>query len=100
MIVTQPMSNYERQVKFRQNHPGYFNKYNARRQAATRAMRALRNAGMMAPVVTEGAAPAPMATPAPLAIPMPAQRLMLPAPVEAIILPGLKTLQTLRVPAA
>jgi hypothetical protein len=73
------MSNAERQRQFRERNPGYYGRLHAKRRAAVRAFAAERVAA---------------ATPARSAM------LLLPAPVELLLIPGLnaipKTLAELR----
>jgi hypothetical protein len=64
------MSNVQRQRRFRARHPGYFQRYHARQKAAIAALQA---------------APAEPAA---------AEPLMLPAPVEMPLFPGLSAIPT------
>jgi hypothetical protein len=73
-----PIPNVERQRQFRERNPGYYRKYYARKRsirlAAVAQMKALALAAAEAPVHAEP--------------------LMLPAPAERIILPGLNAIPT------
>jgi hypothetical protein len=73
LSIPPPMSNLERQRRFRASHPGYFNKYNARRRAKKTAI--------VEEVPTEA-----------LALAAPREPLMLPAPVQTIEIPGMNTI--------
>src|SRR4051794_23059305 len=72
-----PMSNSERQRKFRASHPGYFNKYNGRRRTIAKNAKA-----RVIAMLRAQAAEANIATVAPaiFTIPVPTVRLALPAP--------------------
>src|SRR5687767_11414339 len=68
-----PMSNAERQRQFPEGNPGYYGRLHAKRRAAVRAMVAER----VAAAQVAAAAPAKRAP------------LLLPAPVEMLLIPGL-----------
>jgi hypothetical protein len=70
-----PMTNAERQRRFREEHPGYYQALHAKRRAEVKALIAER-------ALAEVRAAA-------LALPV---RLALPAPVEAILIPGMTTI--------
>src|SRR5687767_10347705 len=74
------MSNAERQRKFRESHPGYFRKYHARKRAMAKAVRAR--------MLAEAQAAADAAKAARATRPL----LMLPAPVELPVIPGLNSI--------
>jgi hypothetical protein len=80
-----PMSNNERQRRFRASHPGYFNKYNGRRKAMRKAAKE-KNRAMMAALAAAEAEKARAAAA------IPAMSLMLPAPAEIPIIPGMNTI--------
>ena len=88
-----PMSNTERQRKFRASHPGYFRKYKPRRNANQQAIRTWTAALAAAQAAETAAAAATAASietpPARLALPAPPVRLALPAPVEPLEFPAL-----------
>src|SRR5687768_6859203 len=87
-----PMSNTERQRKFRQSHPGYFRKYYAPKRAARkRADREIR-AMLLAQAKAEAEAAA-------AASPATHPLLMLPAPVEVPVIPGLNAIAITPAPA-
>ena len=65
------MSNAERQRQFRQRNPGYYGRLHAKRRAAVRALAAARAAA---------------------ATPARAEPLMLPAPAELLIIPGVNAI--------
>jgi hypothetical protein len=67
------MSNAERQRNFRKRNPGYYGRLHARRRSGIRA-------SLAAQAAAEMAAPAPAAV------------LMLPAPVEMILIPGMNVI--------
>jgi hypothetical protein len=81
-----PISNTERQRRFRARNPGYFNKYNARRRGNPEATRAY----LAAIVQTAEATVAAAATPSPL---------LLPAPVQLPLFPGLNLIDETPAPA-
>jgi hypothetical protein len=87
------MTNYERQRLFRERHPGYYNKYNARQRQQTeqvkQKMAALSRAAIEAELAAQAAAAAAAAAPA-------TTQLMLPAPAEPLIIPGMNTLEGIR----
>jgi hypothetical protein len=70
-----PKSNAERQRDFRERHPGYYARLQAKRRAQERAMATLWGA---------------LISPPPLA---------LPAPVEMPIIPGMNTIEAMPTPA-
>jgi hypothetical protein len=78
-----PLSNAERQRLFRQRHPGYFNNYRSRQKAIADAARAGHLAQCQAQFAAQLAAEAEAQASASR------EPLMLPAPAEAIVLPGL-----------
>jgi hypothetical protein len=95
-----PMSNVERQRKFRASHPTYFNKYNGRIKAINKAVKAQGLAQKVAMwAAGKGSAPvelqAILAKREPLTLPAPPVRLALPAPVEVLVFPALPALQTI-----
>jgi hypothetical protein len=67
-----PMSNYQRQVAFRQRNPGYYGRLHRRRRAEAQALG----------VAMEMAKAAAMAPALRAAMPAPKPVLMLPAPIE------------------
>ncbi len=77
-----PMSNTERQRRFRRDHPGYYQRLHAKRRAQERA--ALAAMASATETMAEKALPA-----------MPV-RLALPAPVEPIVIPGMNTIGEMR----
>ena len=87
------MTNYERQLKFRKNHPGYNTRLQARKRASAKRDAEKR----MAARQTAANAEALPALPASLTIPVPTFQLALPAPVEVLVFPGLKTIETMGV---
>ena len=90
------MSNAERQRNFRKSHPGYYARIQAAKRASAKRGGAQLMAAMEAAAKTQEAAQAaPLTAAVPLALPMPPERLMLPAPVEVLVFPGLKTSETL-----
>ena len=78
LTIPPPMSNTERQRKFRKSNPGYYKKYYARKRSMGRRVRAQMQAEAQAAKAARDAAGAE-ATMAILAKPDP---LMLPAPVQ------------------
>ncbi len=85
---TPPMSNIERQRRFRERHPGYYDRYHASRRARIKA-----NGAAMA-MATETVAEKVQ----PVALPAMVVRLALPAPVETIVIPGMNTIGQMPVP--
>jgi len=86
-----PMTNAERQRRFRQSHPGYYQRLHAQRRAHIKALCAEQT------VAAKCVAATLVSEPVVLKIPIPRERLMLPAPVEVLEFPGLKTLQTVAI---
>ena len=85
---TPPMSNIERQRRFRERHPGYYGRYHANYRARIKAN-----------VVAIAMATETMGeTVQPLALPPMVVRLALPAPVETIVIPGMNTIGQMPVP--
>jgi hypothetical protein len=70
-----PKSNLERQRLFRLRHPGYFNKYNARRSAMGKEVKEKMRAMAAAMSAMDNH-----------------QQLMVPAPVQTIEIPGMNTI--------
>jgi hypothetical protein len=75
-----PMSNAERQRQFRKRNPGYYGRLHARRRAEGKALAAQRAAAEQLVAVR----PAP---------------LMLPAPVEVLLIPGMNVIAAAAAPA-
>jgi len=75
------MSNTERQRKFRERNPGYYGRLHRKRKAEVAAFASARKA--IAATIAVKREP-----------------LMLPAPVEVLVFPGLKTIEALCVPAS
>jgi hypothetical protein len=81
-----PKTNAKRQAAFRKRHPNYNREYKARIRAALKAAREARIAATIA-------APAPaVAEQVPVAPPATKPQLLLPAPVEMPVLPGINTI--------
>jgi hypothetical protein len=70
LIPAPPMSNAERQRQFRERNPGYYGRLHARRRAAVRALDAQLSAAAQATAARR-------------------EPLLLPAPVEALEIPGM-----------
>ncbi|HEV2294174.1 MAG TPA: hypothetical protein VGR35_09975 [Tepidisphaeraceae bacterium] len=81
------MSNAERQREFLERNPDYYRLRYAKEKARLKALAAQRAA---APV---------LALPEPLAVPAQRPPLMLPAPVEMLIIPGMNSITALPSPA-
>jgi hypothetical protein len=77
------MSNAERQRRFRASHPGYNKKYNRRPNAEETRRIKQRILEAFAAKAAEAAAKAAAAKP----------QLLLPAPAEPIIIPGMNTIE-------
>jgi len=71
------MSNAERQRRFRERNPGYYGRLHRRRRAGEKAAATLITAGAQATA-------------------MKPEQLALPAPVEAIEIPGMNTIPTMQ----
>ena len=84
LMPNRPRSNYERQQDFLARHPGYYQRRYAKRKAAT-----------LTQLEQQQLTPATIA----VTISVKKEPLMLPAPVEPLILPALKTIETLGVAA-
>jgi hypothetical protein len=67
-----PTSNYQRQQEFLARHPGYYQRYHAKRRAELKAALAAQQAQLQATA---------------------REPLMLPAPVETIEIPGMTTIE-------
>ena len=80
LLRAPPMSNLERQRLFQERHPGYDRRRKARQRGMLKRLKAQWKAAWLA-----AAAAARQPQPAPLAIPRIPQRLMLPAPVEDLM---------------
>jgi hypothetical protein len=78
LTIPPPMSNTERQRKFRKSHPGYFKKYYGRKKSIEKHVKARMQAEAQAAKAARDAARAE----ATLAILVKPQPLMLPAPVQ------------------
>src|SRR5687768_3103944 len=70
-LQRRPMTNAERQAAFRERNPGYYGRLHAKRRAAVRALAAARAAA---------------------AVPARTEPLMLPAPVEMPLFPGINAI--------
>jgi hypothetical protein len=86
-----PMSNTERQRKFRERNPGYYGRLHARKRAGVKAAPAAKK--VMA------VATAPLTT-KPLALPRPRAVLMLPAQGEIPVISGLNAIPAMHAAAA
>jgi len=83
LMPHKPMSNAERQREFLRRHPGYYQRYTARRRAVAKAAREMLPA-LLAPMPAEAEAVAQKR-----------RLLMLPAPVETIQIPGMNTIEAI-----
>ena len=83
------MSNVERQRRFRERNPGYYNRYNARHKVNHQEAAAAWEAAMAQAQAAEEAQ-AKRATAGPL---------MLPAPAVIPVLPGINTIEVVPAPA-
>jgi hypothetical protein len=84
-----PMSNGERQRRFRASHPGYNRKYNGHPTAAQR--RKVKQ--MLAEMHVQAEAHVRLVLHSTICKPLP---LMLPAPVEMLVIPGMNTFGMIR----
>lgn len=77
LFIPPPVSNAERQRQFRERNPGYYGRLHAKRRGCLRV---------------------PMTATIAIAAPATRTPLMLPAPVEAIIIPGINTIPVAATP--
>ena len=84
-----PMSNAERQRLFRQRHPGYYQRLHARTRAQAKAGAALILAELAAAEQVAVQVAVEQVVPEQVAVPVARRELlMLPAPAEALVIPG------------